>query len=240
MYSVDSLKFHVSVFRLCGFWPHENGSWLYDCWSMIFSVVVAIGFPLSQLVCVLFVDSGEKVIEHLILSSTVVMVSVKGFNVMVQKRILIQLFNILTTMDENVVIEKSKYRKILENSARNCRLLTYTFLGSYVVSWSILALQIVFSSVENRGWSSTSLYPSAYLRQPSVYWGVLIFQAAANFIIILLAAAVDTYAAILMDILGAHIEVLKIQLQEFAVGRNDSNDFQSLFRFCEKYESILR
>lgn len=240
MYSVDLLKYHVAIFRWCGFWPYENGSCLYDCWSVLFSVVVAIGFPLTQLVCVAFVDSMDQIVEHLVLSSTVVMASVKGFNVMIQKRKLVQMFSILAEMDENVAIEKANYKKIFKNVAKNCNMMSYAFFVSYITSWSILVLQVIFSHVENREWSSTYLYPSAYWRQPSIYWGVLIFQAVSNLILCIEDAAVDTYAVVLLDILGGHIDVLKIQLREFGAERNDSIDYKTLVRFCKNYTSIVR
>lgn len=240
MYSVDPLKLHVAIFRWCGFWPHENGSCLYDCWSVIFSVVVAIGFPLTQLVCVAFVDSMDKIVEHLVLSSTVVMASVKGFNVLIQKRKLVRMFSILDEMDENVAIDKAKYIKIFKNVAKRSRMMNSAFLAAYITSWSILVLQVIFSRVENREWSSTYLYPSAYWRQPSIYWSVLIFQAVSNLILVIEDAAVDTYAVVLLDILGGHIDALKIQLREFGADRNDSIDYKSLVHFCKNYRSIIR
>lgn len=243
MYSVDCLNIHVTVFRVCGFWPNEDDGWLYNCWSTIFLIVVAIGFPLSQLSCVLFVDSVDETVEHLVLSSTVVMVTIKGFNVLIQKRKMVQLFNTLNAMDENVVINQEKYREIFGNVSKNCRLLNQTFFGAYIMSWSILSSQIIFSNVEDRGWSSTYLYPSAYLRQPTIYWSGLIYQALSNLIIVILAAAVDTYAVILLNILNGHIEVFKVQLGEFPVAgglKNDSKNIQALVHFCENYKGLLR
>lgn len=244
MYSVDMLKYHILAFRVCGLWPNENGSWLYDCWSLIFLVVIALGFPLSQLVCVLFVDSVDAVVEHLVLTSTVVMASVKGFNVFVQKRKLVQLLDILNGMDEKVAIDKRKYKGIFDPIRKSGAIISLMFVGAYGMAWIILALQVIFSTAEKRGgWSSTYLYPSEYLHKPSIYVGGLFYQAISNFILCILDALVDTYAVILVNILVGHIDVLKVQLQEFDTderSRNDSTQYQALIRFCENYKDLVR
>lgn len=244
MYSVDFLKYHILMFRACGLWPNERGSWLYDCWSTIFIVGVAIAFPLSQLVCVLFVDSMDAIVEHLVLSSTVVMASVKGINVLIQKRKLVQLFGILNQMDENVTIEERKYKEIFDPIRKNCNTISLTFVAAYGIAWLILVLQAVFTSAgSSSGWSSTYLYPSEYLHKPSIYIGGLIYQATSNLFLCELDAALDTYAVILVNILVGHIDVLKIQLQEFDAkerSKNDPNQYKSLIYFCENFDAILR
>lgn len=237
------LKYHILMFRICGLWSYKNSSWLYDCWTMIFSVVVAICFPLTQLACVLFVETVDEIVEHLILSSTVAMVSVKAFNVLIQKRKLVQLFDDLKSMDENVAIESGKYREIFENVSKKCNFLSQSFFGAYIMSWSILFLQIFISKVEDRGWWSTHLFPSPFLQQPLVYWSGMVYQAASNLIICTFAAAADTYVVVLINILVGHIDALKVQLTEFAVSgdiENGTKDYQALVRFCEKYKTILR
>lgn len=243
MNSLDMLKFHIDTFRIYGLWPNENGSRLYDCWTIIFSVVVAIIFPLTQLACVLFVESLDEIVEHMVLSSTVVMVSAKGFNVLYQKRKLVQLFTALQSMDDNVEIDRQKYREIFENTSKKCRLLSLSFFGAYVMSWSLLALQLAFSDVENRGWSSTYLFPSPFLRQPSIYWSGICYQAISNLIICTMAAAADTYVVVIINILVGHIDTLKVQLSEMSVDgdiQSCAEDYRSLVRFCEKYRIILR
>lgn len=243
-YSVDFLKYHILMFRVCGLWPNEKGSWLYDCWSTIFVVVVAIGFPLSQLVCVLFVDSVDAIVEHLVLSSTVVMATVKGINVLIQKRKLVQLFGILNQLDENVAIKKRKYQEIFDAIRKNCNNISLLFVAAYGVAWLILVLQAVFSNAgSSSGWSSTYLYPSEYLHKPSIYIGGLVYQATSNLLLCVLDAVVDTYSVILVNILVGHIDILKIQMQEFDAkerSKNDPNQYKSLIQFCKNYDTILR
>lgn len=228
------------MFKVCGLWPNERGSWLYDCWSLIFIVVVAIGFPLSQLVCVLFVDSIDSMVENLILSSTVVTASIKGINVLIQKRKLVQLCNIFNAMDDNIAIDKRKYREIFDPILQSGKRISVMFVCAYSTAWLILVLQVIFSSAENNVWSSTYLYPSDYLHKSSIYVGGLVYQAIANLFLCELDAAFDTCAVILVNLLIGHVDVLKIQLQEFDGNELDSKQYQSLIRVCENYKDIMR
>lgn len=245
MYSLDILKNHIIIFRYCGFWPDEKSSWLYVCWSIIYTAIVCICFPISQLVCVFFVDSVDAIVDHLLLTSTLIMASVKGINVMVQKRKLVQLFNTLNAMDENVAVENRKYEEIFQPIMKNSQQLNKICFGAYLSSWIILVMQVIFSSADKRGggWSSTHFYPSAFLRQQSIYVNGLFYQAASNLLIIVMVGAADTYPIILLNILSGHIDVLKIQLQEFDASeelKNDSNVYRSLVRFCETYKNVLK
>lgn len=238
MYSIGILKYHILMFKVCGLWPNERSSWLYDCWTFIFIVFVAIGFPLSQLVCVLFVDSIDSMVENLILSSTVVTASIKGINILIQKRKLVELCNIFNAMDDNVAINKQKYREIFDPIFKSGKRISMMFVCAYSTAWLILVLQVIFSRVENNVWSSTYLYPSDYLHKPSIYVGGLFYQAISNLFLCLFDAAFDTCAVILLNLLVGHINVLKIQLQEF--DSDKLKQYQSLIRFCENYKDVVR
>lgn len=245
MFSENIFRYHILVFRMFGLWPSEKSGWLYNCWSKIFVVVVAIGFPLSQLACVLFVGSVDEIVEHLVLSSTCVTASIKGIIVLIQKRKLVKLLEIINVMDERASIGKREYKEIFDPIMKRSRQLGLMFIGAYGTAWSILALEVIFASVEKRGksWSSTSLYPSEYLHKPSIYWGCLIYQATSNLILCAVDAAVDTYPPIVLNVLIGHIDVLKAQLKGFAAEdriKNDREQIQSLIRFCEHYKNILR
>lgn len=229
------------MFRFCGLWPNEKSGWLYQIWSIIFVVFVCFGFPISQLACIFFVDSVDAIVDHLILTSTVIIAVAKSINVMVRKRKMVQLFNALNAIDENLAIENRKYREIFDIIKKNCDRINNIFLGAYFVAWTILALQAIFSTGHTGGgWSSTYLYPSEFLQKPSIYVSGLFYQAASNLILCVLDAALDTYPVILLNTLSGHIDVLKIQLQEFDAKERQTNDYQSLVRFCENYKNVLK
>lgn len=243
MYSVDSLKYHILSFRVCGLWPNLNGGWLYDCWSALFLICVAFGFPLSQLVCVIFVDSVDGVVEQLLLTSTVAIASAKGFNIYIQKRRLAKLFGILNGMDDELAIDsKSKYKEVFDPLKKIGTVLSFMFLGAYGTAWAILAVQVILSTPEKRaGWSSTYLYPSEYLHKPSIYVGGLFYQGASNLILCAVDAALDTMPVILLNILVGHIEMLKILLREIDTSgrfRQESTQHQALVRVCKNYQKI--
>lgn len=244
MYSVDSLKYHILSFRVCGLWRIENGSRLYDCWSAIFLTVVAFGFPFSQLMCFIFVDSVNGFVEQLLLTSTTIIAALKGFNIFVRKRKLAKLFEILNGMDDEVAIEPTKYRQVFDPLRKFFSIMSVMFLCTYGMAWVILAVQVIFSTPEKRaGWSSTYLYPSEYLHKPSIYVSGLFYQGASNFILCTADAAFDTFPVILLNILVGHIDVLKIQLQEIDTSgrfKQDSTQYKALVCVCENYQKIVR
>lgn len=78
MDSRNVLKWHIRVFKVCGMWPPDNRSPWYTVWMFVFCFAVNIVFPISLLTCVVFVNSINGMVDHLLISSTVFMAAIKG------------------------------------------------------------------------------------------------------------------------------------------------------------------
>lgn len=236
------LKWHLRVFQICGLWSAENGSILYSTWMIIFTTFVNIGFPLSQLICVLWVDSIEAVVNNLIIASSIFLAAIKGMNVLAKKKYFIQLLHLMKELDDGITTEE--YAKIFKPKFMQSNQLLILFCANYVGSWIFVAIQVIISNPAERLWSSTYLYPNEYLHQSTIYIGGIIFQSVSNFFLVFVDVAVDTFPAILLHMLTGHIELLSKHLQVLGKDCSRAYEYQSqekiLFKLCKKYVIIIR
>ncbi|XP_055304753.1 odorant receptor 33a-like [Sitodiplosis mosellana] len=205
-------------------------------------MTVNIGFPVSQLVCILWVDSVNAAVDHLIITSTVIMAIIKGLNVLAKKKTFVELLRLMKELDATVTTEEYECvfkRKFLVSDG-----LLLLFCANYIGSWSCVAIQVIMSHPANRLWSSTYLYPSEFLHQCGIYLGGIIFQAISNLLLVFVDIVVDTYGASLLHILGGHIEILSQHLQALGKGCNNIEEFRQqepiLIELCKKYLLIIR
>lgn len=218
MNSRNVLKWHIRVFKICGLWPPHGGSILYTIWSIFFTLTVYIGFPISQLAVVFFVDSVNAAVDHLVMTSTIVMAAIKGLNILVQRKNLIKLFGLMKELDETITIEE--YNHVFKKKFQESDFLLLLFCVNYIGSWICVGIQVIMSDPGHRLYSSTHLLPNAFLHQQNIYVGGIIFQAISNLFMVFVDIVVDTYGASLLHVLGGHLDVLGQRLRE--LGKNCS------------------
>lgn len=242
MDSREVLKWHIRVFKLCGLWPPEGGSILYSIWVVFFTLTVNFGFPVSQLICVLFVNSVNAAVDHLVITSTVIMAVVKGLNVLAKKKTFVQLLRLMKELDATVSAEEHK--AIFKGKFRDSNCLILLFCANYIGSWLCVMVQVIMSDPAHRLWSSTYLYPLPLLHHRAIYVGGIFFQGISNLLLVFVDIAVDTYGASLLHVLGGHIEVLSQHIQSLGSKCTKPEDYQReervLIELCKKYLLIIR
>lgn len=245
MNSRESLKWHILFFKICGVWHPEHGSILYTLWSLFFSFIVYIAFSISLLVCVFFVDSVNKIVDHMIITSSVIMVAVKAYNVLVMRKQFDELLILMQELDDSTTIEE--HRNIFQPIFKESDFLFKFFCFSYLSTWSAIALQVIVSPPDERTWPSTYLYPIKYLHHPFIYVGGLFCQGISNFFVCSMDVAEDTYGASLLHILGGHIMALGQRLSDLGntnkIRQNTVDSYQHKFQLiecCKRYILILR
>lgn len=236
------LKWHLRVLKSCGLWLPESGSILYTIWVIIFNAFVNIGFPISQLVCVLWVDSVNTAVHHLITTSSVVMAAVKGLNVLAKRKTFAELLRLMKELDATVT--NDEYESIFKPKFLHSHRLLLLFCVNYIGAWMCLAIEVIMSKPIDRLWSSTYLYPSEFLHQRGIYIGGIIFQSISNLLVVFIDIVVDTYGSALLHVLGGHIEVLSEHLQALGKDCSETHEYPNqeiiLINLCKKYILITR
>lgn len=240
MNSRKVLKWHIRVFKICGFWLPEDESTLYNFYTIIFSILVFVGLSTSQLISVFYLDSINAIVDHLILTSTNIMMSIKAFNLLYKRKVFAKLLQLMKQMDNTVSDdeEKSIFRPLFIDSDR----MLLIFLIDYAFSWIFVAIQVIMSPPKTRIWSSTFFYPVEILHRPNIYIGGILFQAISTIFLIIFSVAGDSYGASLLHILGGHLNVLGSHIRNF--GKNELR-FTAIDRKAElvniykKYISII-
>lgn len=139
----------------------------------------------------------------------------------------------MNELDETVKLKK--HQDIFIPIYKESDFLFKFFCGSYFSAFTFLTTFVFLSPPENRIWSSTFLYPIAFLHHPAIYMGGLIFQFVSNLFCVNMDIAVDTYGSSLLNVLRGHLTVLGCELSDL-----DDLNKQGLIECCEKYILILR
>lgn len=223
MDSLKVLKYHIMIFKFFGLWPSENPSIWSRLYSFFVITVILIGFPGTLIASMLFVNSLQQIVDILVITSSLAMAGIKGVNVFYQKRKLIEIFKIIEKLDQDCEfdIEQKYFKDIFKES----KLVFRFFMCAYLVACSFLGTQSVMSKRGQGLWSSTSLFPFKFAENETLFFIVLIHQGISNFCIVIIDATVDTYAVILSNILGGHVEVLGLRLRSLC----DADDMNGLW-----------
>lgn len=210
-YIPQDLKPHIICFRISGMWPPVLTSHSYNLLSILCIIFIGIGFPFTELMNIFFVDSVSKIIDHCLISSTVVSGTVKGVNLYVQQSKLRKIFRLHKDMMAryaNGAAEKEKFQNITKHNLE----IHNFFLYSYLTGSAGVALQVLLSNPESRLFASTYLLPYAFASQPLVYLTVIFYQNFCSFLFSIYNAVLDTYPVILILILCGHMDILQNRL----------------------------
>lgn len=211
MGSKNVLSGQILIFKFFGLWPSVNPKFYHYLHTAIAFYLLSIGFIVSLGISIAFVKSIKQAIDNLIVSSSVILAFIKGINVYFNKTKLIKLFEMLKQVDDQCSCENEI--KKLQKMYLDSKILFNLFLSTYITAWIVLAFQSMWASKDKVFWSSTALYPHEINQNKIVYWLLLMFQGFANFLLVILVAATDTYGVILNHILDGHIDVLASRLE---------------------------
>lgn len=247
MGSLEVFKWHIKIFKVCALWPPEGGSRLYSFYVFIYFLLVNTLFSFSQVICVLFVDSIDAVVDQLLLSCSEIMVSLKAYNFYFKYKPFVEMLRILEDLDKTITLDEHK--QLFAPAKKRSNILVLFFLVNYGICWSFLVLQTVLAEPENRIWTSQMLiYPIEY---PIIYNSGLIYQSVASCLMIISDTALDTYGVSLIDVINAHIDGFKKQLSTLGhsvkksienktTEKDKINQEIALIRLCKKYNLILK
>lgn len=210
MDSLKVLKYHVNIFKVFGLWPTQTTSIWYTFYSYAVIILILIGFPGTLLVSVIFVNSLNQIVDNLVITSSLAMAGLKGINVLIQRKNIRKLFVIIQRLDAECDSSKINF---FDDIFKESKILLKLFMYAYLLAYTCLGSQSVWSKKGQGLWSSTYFLPFQFADNQLLYNIVFVHQAISNCIICIIDAAVDTYGVILCHILGGHIDVLGSRLK---------------------------
>lgn len=241
MDSSKALKYNLRTFTFVGLWPLKSLRYpfLYNFWAVIVWLILGILYPCTLILSLFFADSIYEMAEHLVLTSSVVVLVIKAINLLLNRKELRQLFGQLEELDGDIREEPhvAQMQALILMSHR----LYFSFLCPYIFTCVLLVFQAIFSSPETRMWSSTYSYPFDWAHFTYIYVSGIFFQGICNFFIVFFAVAADTYGVILIYILVAHIDILHRRLERLGkcYHKAGSEPYGDLIYCCKAYEKIL-
>lgn len=240
--SIDSFRWHLIFFKWFGLWPSKKTSILYYIYSTLQIIINFIGWPVTMLACVFYVESVDDIVDHLILSTSCVLASIKSVNVLWHQAKFRNLIEIAKQMDRSVPKSNGKTIEMFQENQKFCQTMLKVCTVAYMSSFCSIVIQNSLAVPEKRIWHSTILYPSEILQKPIIYYIGFYHQAICNCLSCLLSAVLDTYPSIFLHILNGHIDAINFRLEKLGndLKRTQYEIKRELIDICKCYETCLR
>lgn len=229
--SIDAMKFHIKVWRILGLWPPSttiSPAWtliLYRVYSFFFFGIFFVLFTASLLMNLVFVANISEVVDTLLVSSTVLLATLKGFCIISKLSKLRETFDIINRLDDFVINDEQ--RLIIGESMKTSRRLVVMLSCCYYCGvTSGLILSIVGSELK-------LMWPAWYPGIPwqddmKWFWIILLFQFVASMLIAVMDSSADVYGTAMSNLLSAHLDSLSLRLKAFGnTTRLESNKIET-------------
>lgn len=224
--SMQPMKYHIITWKLLGFWPPDHNPFWYHCYTFIIFLVPLISFPLLILGNLFSVNNLNDVIETLLPSSTVIIATIKGTLLCLNRSKIKHLFTMLHDMDMEVksVEQKMIIQKCVQESQRLLKFVICVYYGG-------VTLAMVIAVIANeKMWPSWFPFNFEYHENLTMYYVVLLFQYISNMVHAVIDSTVDMYGSTFTKLLGCHLDVLGVKFAYLGIDKdklneNDGNNF---------------
>lgn len=216
MLSMRALRYHFFVWKVCGLWPDHpspHRGW-YFYYSIVITLLFFVAFPLFIGIELLHANSMRELTDILLILPTT-LVGIKGALIWYNTAKLRRLFGLLERMD--AAIRSDVHRQRLERELLGCQRLVVFFSGEFAVS--VLSHFAVALLANGRQLMWRSWYPVDYAHVDGYYYTLMGYQLVASIMCAFMTSSMDVYGLALYKLLGAHVDILGVQLSELGVRR---------------------
>lgn len=241
MDSLSVVRNPFQILQLSGVWCPEKPTKLvrycFSLWTIVNVFGLNIAFTLIEVSNTFYINSIDEMVDHLMITSTIFVTILKAINVLVHRKSILELFDLIRELDYDI---EPVHHKIFIPVLKISKFLFYAFLVSYLSCVSLVFVQIIFSEPQDRLYSSTHFYPNEFLHATGIYNGVLLFQVIANGTSCFMDIGLDIYGIILIFVLYGHIDVLREQFLNLGSEEIELMNYNTMQKLCRRYETVLR
>lgn len=247
--SMDTMTYHIWVWKIVGIWPPSSTStsartaFLYRMYSILIFGFFYVLFSISLLLHLFFVYNLSGVVDTLMVSSTVLLATLKGICIRAKLSKLRQMFDIINRLDDFVITDEQ--RELIHLSTKHSRRLVIMLSCCYYCGVNTgLVLSLVGSEI-NLMWPAW--YPGIPWQDDlKWFWIVLLYQYVASLCAAFMDSSADVYGTALNNLLCAHLESLSLRLKNIGNKGDSVNDHIDIhltkkwdieFKECVKYYS---
>lgn len=223
---------HVFGLRVTGLWPTiDDDSRRYTCFTAASYLLVGIIVPLMVSANIITADSIEGAMDHLFLSLTYHTSAVKAAIIYWHRDSIRDYFRMYANLLRGVDCATTE--------RMNIRIHVW-LTAVYILAWTAIAIQTVFTAPEEAIWRSTVHWPYEFARSRWLYLTVLVYQALSIFVNIFWVGVEDALYVALINAACSHVTELKERLRRLGTQQNDLLFYKDLIKCCERYEKCLR
>lgn len=212
MSSIQVMAFPLKIWKICGIWHDADQPIWFTIYAYTIYIVLYLLFPICIGASIFFTNNFDEIIEILVVFPST-LAGLKGLFVVFQKKQLLELFQYLNEMD--LEIQTIEHRSIIQKKLNESNFLVKFFYSEYCVT--IVLSFIIVIMANDRSFMWPSWYPLDYEHNSIIYYGLLCYQLIASLFVAVLNTSLDTYGSALYKVLGGHLDILGMRLQQLGV-----------------------
>lgn len=217
--SIQSLKYHMIIWKLCGMWDWDGRPKLYPIYGAIITILFYIIFPLGIFVQLFFTTNVYESVQILCILFT----SGCGFKlwlVMRQRPLLNRIFELMEILD--LQITTTEFHAVIMVGVRRAQIVNIVgCLFNYVTS----ILLYIAKLIENDGTLIWPFYvPFNYRENAMIFHALLIYQFLGSMWAAMVHSTVDAVGGSMYSVLGAHLDVLGLRMSRLGANDHEYNE----------------
>lgn len=221
--SVQSMKYHIIIWKVCGWWDWPERPFWYTAYGLFVSLFFYILFPLGMIIELWSTtDVFEAIHTMLFLFSA--LCGIKIWIVMRQKPLIHRIFEMMNTLD--LEINSEEYRETIGAGVSKARFLNVILCYIY---YTCVCLLYMAKLIDNDGQLMWSFYlPFNYHRNPYIFHAVMFYQFVGTMFSAIVHSSVDAVGGSMYMVVGTHLELLGKRLANLGV--NQMAEGKNMFR----------
>lgn len=210
--SMQIMKPHYIIWRVCGIWPLPSDNMLYRVYCIFMHITCFFLFNLVILLGIGHANGMNDVIDIILPSTTLVLVSIKSLLLLRNQAKVKVLFDIIQQLEvstKNMPLE----RAIMQQNKRS---ITKLFIGLNIGCFASLLMIFIATILSNPRkllWDSYVPFEWEHTGSTKPYWIAMTFQTSCNFFLAILYSTVDGSGPSLFSIFTTFLEILGSRLE---------------------------
>lgn len=217
--SMEVMTFHLKVWKVCGIWHESNQPIWFSIYGYTVYIIMYLLFPIFIAASIFFTNNFDEIIEILIVFPSTIS-GLKGLFVVFQQQKLLKLFRYIDQMDLEVL--NDTHNKIIHRKLKESTFLVTFFCSEYCLTIVLSFFVAIFSKERTFMWPSW--YPFDYEHNSMIYYSLACYQLVASLFVAVLSTSLDIYGSALYKVLGGHLDILGMRLQQLGIPNKYINE----------------
>lgn len=233
--SMQIMKLHYKLWRLCGVWPRSTDRLPYRIYSYFLYLVGLIWFNLHILLSLGQAVDTSEVVDIILPCTTTLNISITAFFLIYNQQYVIRIFEQMQTLE--MTLQPDELTTLLKTKVTTNKL-AIAMTVSLWLACLFCFLRPCFSANRALLWTAWFPFDWTQAARPTLYYVALTYQLLGNTYMAVLLTSFQLCAPSLYMILSAFIDILCKRLESIGQMAHDRNSPEEQLKECIRFHNI--